>query len=146
MERLLNILQVICIVFLILILTLNAIFKITDNGLFDEKQHQKKQTEEYEQFKKDTEVIKGEVVESEIQRRLFFSDKYNLIIKANNDETKMLKVNEQQYRDYQKGSEINVRIDTTKKNKVIIDLKKDKDVNTVKDYMKFNDSEFKFIS
>ncbi|RIM90980.1 hypothetical protein BU104_12675 [Staphylococcus xylosus] len=144
MERFQNIMWTICFTFFSLVVMLAVISTVNDSGLFDEQQHQKKQTEEYEQFKKDTEVIKGEVVESEIQKRWFFSDKYNLIIKANNDETKMLKVTEQQYRDYQKGSEINVRINTTKKNEIIIDLKKDKDVNTVKDYMKFNDSEYIF--
>ncbi|RIL23389.1 hypothetical protein BUY99_05215 [Staphylococcus gallinarum] len=146
MDRFLNILQVICIVFLTLILTLNAIFKITDNGLFDEKQHQKKQTEEYEKFKEDTELIKGKVVKSEVQKHFVFSDKYNLIVKSNNNETKMLKVTEQQYRNYQNGSEVNFRIDTTNQNEVIIDLKEDKDVNSVKAYMKFNESEFNFIS
>ncbi|MGW7813708.1 hypothetical protein ACWEUB_12860 [Staphylococcus xylosus] len=144
MERFQNIMWTICFTFFSLVVMLAVISTVNDSGLFDEQQHQKKQTEEYEQFKKDTEVIKGKVVESEIQKRWFFSDKYNLIIKANNDETKMLKVTEQQYRDYQKGSEINVRINTTKKNEIIIDLKKDKDVNTVKDYMKFNDSEYIF--
>ena len=56
----------------------------------------------------------------------------------------MLKVTEQQYRNYQKGSEVNFRIDTTNQNEVIIDLKEDKDVNNVKAYMKFNESELKF--
>lgn len=144
MERFLNIVEVICTMFAVLCLMSVIIFTITDYGLFDEKQHQKKQTEEYEKFKEDTELIKGKVVKSEIQKHFIFSDKYNLIVKANNNETKMLKVTEQQYRNYQNGSEVNFRIDTTNQNEVIIDLKEDKDVNNVKAYMKFNKSELKF--
>ncbi|WP_436962800.1 hypothetical protein [Staphylococcus shinii] len=67
-----------------------------------------------------------------------------MTVKSNNNETKMLKVTEQQYRNYQNGSEVNFRIDTTNQNEVIIDLKEDKDVNNVKAYMKFNDSELTF--
>lgn len=67
-----------------------------------------------------------------------------MTVKSNNNETKMLKVTEQQYRNYQNGSEVNFRIDTTNQNEVIIDLKEDKDVNNVKVYMKFNKSELKF--
>lgn len=144
MERFLKIVEVICTMFAVLCLMSVIIFTITDYGLFDEKQHQKKQTEEYEKFKEDTELIKGKVVKSEIQKHFIFSDKYNLIVKANNNETKMLKVTEQQYRNYQNGSEVNFRIDTTNQNEVIIDLKEDKDVNNVKAYMKFNKSELKF--
>ena len=144
MERFLKIVEVICTMFAVLCLMSVIIFTITDYGLFDEKQHQQKQTEEYEKFKEDTELIKGKVVKSEIQKHFIFSDKYNLIVKANNNETKMLKVTEQQYRNYQNGSEVNFRIDTTNQNEVIIDLKEDKDVNNVKAYMKFNKSELKF--
>lgn len=144
MERFLNIVEVIFTTIACLSLMSVIIFTITDYGLFDEKQHQKKQTEEYEQFKKDTEVIKGKVVKSEVQKHFVFSDKYNLIVKSNNNETKMLKVTEQQYRNHQNGSEVNFRIDTTNQNEVIIDLKEDKDVNNDKAYMKFNKSELKF--
>ncbi|QDW90441.1 hypothetical protein DWB98_13415 (plasmid) [Staphylococcus xylosus] len=59
------------------------------------------------------EVIKGKVVKSEVQKHFVFSDKYNLIVKSNNNETKMLKVTEQQYRNHQNGSEVNFRIYTT---------------------------------
>ncbi|WP_436941653.1 hypothetical protein [Staphylococcus succinus] len=144
MERLMNIVETVWMGLVFLFLTSMVIFIITDYGLFDEKQHQKKQTEEYEQFKKDTEVIKGKVVKSEVQKHFVFSDKYNLIVKSNNNETKMLKVTEQQYRNHQNGSEVNFRIDTTNQNEVIIDLEEDKDVNSVKAYMKFNESELKF--
>ncbi|WP_432721601.1 hypothetical protein [Staphylococcus shinii] len=144
MERFLNIVEVICTMFAVLCLMSVIIFTITDYGLFDEKQHQKKQTEEYEKFNEDTEIIKGKVVKSEVQKHFVFSDKYNLTVKSNNNETKMLKVTEQQYRNYQNGSEVNFRIDTTNQNEVIIDLKEDKDVNNVKAYMKFNDSELTF--
>lgn len=143
-ERTLNILFAIFAGIFILLSSIGITAMSIDYGLFDEKQHQKKQTEEYEKFKEDTELIKGKVVKSEVQKQFIFSYKYNLIVKSNNNETKMLKVTEQQYRNYQKGSEVNFRIDTTNQNEVIIDLKEDKDVNNVKAYMKFNESELKF--
>lgn len=143
-ERTLNILFAIFAGIFILLSIIGIIATTIDYGVFDENQYNKKQTEEYAKFKEDTELIKGKVVKSEIQKRFAFPDKYNLIVKANNNETKMLEATEQQYRNYQKGSEVNFRIDTTNKNEVIIDLKEDKDVNNVKAYMKFNKSELKF--
>ncbi|WP_436962801.1 hypothetical protein [Staphylococcus shinii] len=72
MERFLNIVEVICTMFAVLCLMSVIIFTITDYGLFDEKQHQKKQTEEYEKFNEDTEIIKGKVVKSEVQKHFVF--------------------------------------------------------------------------
>lgn len=144
MERTFNIVFAIFSGIFVLITILGTIAITIDYGVFDENQYNKKQTEEYEKFKEDTALIKGKVIKSEVQKHFVFSDKYNLIVKSNNNETKMLKVTEQQYRNYQNGSEVDFRIDTTNQNEVIIDLKEDKDVNSVKAYMKFNESELKF--
>ncbi|HIA7101221.1 TPA: hypothetical protein ACWRZF_002788, partial [Staphylococcus aureus] len=69
---------------------------------------------------------------------LIFSDDYNLIVKINDGDTKMLSVSEQEYRTYQAGSNVHFRIDKTNNNSILRDLKNESDIDTLKAYKEYN--------
>lgn len=92
--------------------------------------------EGYQSFKKDTEVIKGTVEKAEKESHFIFPNSYNIVVK-NDDNSKMIRVNEDEYRDYQVGSKAHFRIDTTKDNEIVRDLKKENDITTLKEYKKY---------
>ncbi len=98
----------------------------------------KEEIKDYQAFQKDTEVIKGLVKEAKKEKHFIFPNTYNLVVKTN-EGSKMLSVNEQQYRDYQAGSKIHFRIDKTDNNTIVRDLKHKSDIDTLKDYKKYNE-------
>lgn len=104
------------------------------NGILDDFEKNS-----YKSFKQDTEVIEGKVVKSERESKLIFPDSYNLIVDIGDESNKMLKASEQEYRDYQTGSYVKFRIDTGYDNDVVVDLNKDKDIKTEKEYSVFDD-------
>ncbi|CFH41727.1 hypothetical protein [Staphylococcus aureus] len=91
----------------------------------------------YSSFEKDTKVIKGEVVEAQKEDSIIGGTKYQLIVKTSPDHSQLIDVDEKQYRDYQKGSKVHFRIDKSDDNSVLLDLKKERDFHSKKDYEKY---------
>lgn len=106
--------------------------------LTDDNKMKEEELKDYKTFKKETEVIKGQVKEAKKDNHLIFSDDYNLIVKINNDDTKMLSVNEEEYRTYQAGSNVHFRIDKTNNNSILRDLKNESDIDSLEDYKEYN--------
>ncbi|COZ42395.1 hypothetical protein [Staphylococcus aureus] len=61
-------------------------------------------------------------------------DDYNLVVSNNKGISKMVKVEESQYINYQKGSNVKFRIDKDKQNTVILDLKQENDITNQKEF------------
>ncbi|MDU0936945.1 MAG: hypothetical protein E7A88_00205 [Dermabacter sp.] len=91
----------------------------------------------YSSFEKDTKVIKGKVVEAQKEDSIIVGTKYQLIVKTSPDQSQLIDVDEKQYRDYQKGSKVHFRIDKSDDNSVLLDLKKERDFHSNKDYEKY---------
>lgn len=91
----------------------------------------------YSSFEKDTKVIKGKVVETQKEDSIIGGTKYQLIVKTSPDQSQLIDVDEKQYRDYQKGSKVHFRIDKSDDNSVLLDLKKERDFHSKKDYEKY---------
>ncbi|MFW3634631.1 hypothetical protein [Staphylococcus caprae] len=91
----------------------------------------------YSSFEKDTKVIKGKVVEAQKEDSIIVGTKYQLIVKTSPDQSQLIDVDEKQYRDYQKGSKVHFRIDKSDDNSVLLDLKKERDFHSKKDYEKY---------
>lgn len=88
----------------------------------------------YNEFKKETEVIEGIVIKAEKISKVFLLDDYNLVVSNNKGISKMVKVEENQYINYQKGSNVKFRIDKGKQNTVILDLKQENDITNQKEF------------
>lgn len=99
------------------------------------------ESEEYKAFKNDTEVIKGNVTEAKKEGYLITPDKYNLVVKTKDNNSKLINVNEQTYRNYQKGSNVHFRIDKTDHNTIVRDLENESDIDTIKAYKKYSEKE-----
>lgn len=92
--------------------------------------------ESYQNFQKNTEVINGVVKKSQKESKFIFPDSFNIIVETT-EGSKMLKVNEQQYRDYQPKNRVHFRIDKTDNNKVVRDLNNENDLDSLKKYEKY---------
>ncbi|HCY8317086.1 TPA: hypothetical protein ACK087_002736 [Staphylococcus aureus] len=88
----------------------------------------------FTEFKKETEVIEGIVIKAEKNSEVFLPDDYNLVVSNNKGISKMVKVEEYQYINYQKGSNVKFRIDKGKQNTVILDLKQENDITNQKEF------------
>ena len=88
--------------------------------------------ESFEEYKEHTVLLEGKVIKSEKEARFLRSDKYNLVVSDNKGTSKIVEVNEKQFINYQKGADVKFRIDQEANNKVVIDLNKEKDVNSKK--------------
>ncbi len=105
-----------------------------------EQDKRKQELEQYEEFKNDTELIKGKVIEAKKEGHLIFPDDYNLIVKISDGDIKMLSVSEQEYRTYQAGSNVHFRIDKTNNNSILRDLKNESDIDSLEDYKEYNEN------
>jgi len=110
-----------------------------------EHEKEKNDLQKYNEFKRDTELIKGKVIDAKKENHLIFPDKYNLVVKIKNDNSKMVNVSEQKYRSYQKGSNVHFRIDKNHNNKIIRDLKNENDIDSLKEYKKYNKYNLKHL-
>jgi len=97
---------------------------------------EKEEIKDYQSFKNDTEVVKGTVKKAEKENHFILPDAYNIIVE-NDENSKMISVNESEYRDYQAGNKAHFRIDKTDNNKIVRDLKKESDITTLKEYKKY---------
>lgn len=116
--------------------TLLIVFAVVGYNEIKDYDQEKVDKKEYQSFKKDTEVIKGTVKKAEKESHVIFPDSYNIIVKTG-DNSKLISVDENEYRNYQAGSKAHFRIDTTKDNEIIRDLKKESDISTFKEYKKY---------
>ncbi|HCV8456230.1 hypothetical protein ACJVW9_04945 [Staphylococcus pseudintermedius] len=90
--------------------------------------------ETYEDYKKSTEVIEGQVIKAEKNSKIFLPDDYNLVVSNNKGISKMVEVDENKYKNYQKGSNVKFRIDKEQQNKVLLDLNKENDITNKKEF------------
>lgn len=92
--------------------------------------------ESFEEFKARTVLLEGKVAKAEKENRFLRSDKYNLVVNDNKGTSKIVEVNEKQYRNYQKGADVKFRIDKKANNEVVLDLNNENDVNNKKAFKK----------
>lgn len=111
----------------------------TYNLVDKENKTEKHQLEEYKQFKNDTEIIKGKVIEAKKEQHFIFPDQYNIVVKTKGNNSKLISVNEQEYRNYQVDSNAHFIIDNTDKNKIVRDLDKESDINNIRDFKKYSE-------
>ncbi|PTJ52487.1 hypothetical protein, partial [Mammaliicoccus sciuri] len=104
-----------------------ATLTLFTNGYNSEVQYKK-----IENFKKDTEVIKGKVTDVKEDKKIIFPNRYYLVVKSNEDSSKMIEVKENQFKNYQKGAKIKFRY-YQQDNQIAIDLSKYKDVQNEKE-------------
>ncbi|HCU7114018.1 TPA: hypothetical protein OU842_002798 [Staphylococcus aureus] len=90
--------------------------------------------ETYEDYKKSTEVIEGQVIKGEKNSKIFLPDDYNLVVSNNKGISKMVEVDENKYKNYQKGLNVKFRIDKEQQNKVLLDLNKENDITNKKEF------------
>lgn len=88
----------------------------------------------YSEYQQNTKIVHGKVLDTKRDNTLLKPTKYQLVVKTSNKQSQLMKVNEKQFNQYQKGSNVKFRID--KDNKVIIDLNKEKDINDKNTYNK----------
>lgn len=132
-------------IFLILGMTITACVKIYDKVQNSDEDKERDVVKSYQSFQEDTEVINGTVKKAEKESNLILPDSYNLIVKTN-EGNKMLSVTEQEYRDYQPENRVHLRIDKTNNNKIVRDLKNEKDLDSLKEYKKYyKDSAARFF-
>lgn len=132
-------------IFLILGMTITACVKIYDKVQNSDEDKERDVVKSYQSFQEDTEVINGTVKKAEKESNLILPDSYNLIVKTN-EGNKMLSVTEQEYRDYQPENRVHLRIDKTNNNKIVRDLKNEKDLDSLKEYKKYyKDSPARFF-
>ena len=91
---------------------------------------------DYENFKEHTTVIKGTVKERYIQNDSGKKLRY-LVVSYNDNSSKLVKVNEEQFHEYKQGANVKFRIYSKKNNEIVVDLKKDKDITDKKSYENF---------
>lgn len=91
---------------------------------------------DYENFKEHTTVIKGTVKERYIQNDSGKKLRY-LVVAYNDDSSKLVKVDEEQFNEYKQGANVKFRIHREKNNEVVVDLKQDKDIKNKKSYENF---------
>ncbi|WP_239745551.1 hypothetical protein [Mammaliicoccus sp. F-M27] len=84
-------------------------------------------------FKKNTKVIEGKVTDVKEDKKIIFPNRYYLVVKSNEDSSKMIEVKENQFKNYQKGSKVKFRYYLELDNKIAIDLSKYKDVQNEKE-------------
>lgn len=132
-------------IFLILGMTITACVEIYDKVQNSDEDKERDVVKSYQSFQEDTEVINGTVKKAEKESNLILPDSYNLIVKTN-EGNKMLSVTEQEYRDYQPENRVHLRIDKTNNNKIVRDLKNEKDLDSLKEYKKYyKDSPARFF-
>ncbi|HGL6808028.1 hypothetical protein I4131_12400 [Staphylococcus aureus] len=107
----------------------------------DEKSYNK----DFSDYKKDTSIIQGNVIDSKKENQFLGPETYRLVIKTSKDQSQLVKVDEDLYRDYQKGSKVKFRIDKTDDNYALLDLKEDKDVQTKKQYNQYYEKHHNFL-
>lgn len=133
------------VISLILGMTITACVKIYDKVQNSDEDKERDVVKSYQSFQEDTEVINGTVKKAEKESNLILPDSYNLIVKTN-EGNKMLSVTEQEYRDYQPENRVHLRIDKTNNNKIVRDLKNEKDLDSLKEYKKYyKDSPARFF-
>lgn len=91
----------------------------------------------YKDFKNDTEIVKGSVKETKTTKKVGILNDYNLVVENDKGNRKMIKVSENQFRNYQKNANVNFRINRKKHNKVVLDLGHHKDVHNWKEFRDF---------
>ena len=107
----------------------------------DEKRYNK----DFSDYKKDTSIIQGNVIDSKKENQFLGPETYRLVIKTSKDQSQLVKVDEDLYRDYQKGSKVKFRIDKTDDNYALLDLKEHKDVQTKKQYNQYYEKHHNFL-
>lgn len=107
----------------------------------DEKSYNK----DFSDYKKDTSIIQGNVIDSKKENQFLGPETYRLVIKTSKDQSQLVKVDEDLYRDYQKGSKVKFRIDKTDDNYALLDLKEHKDVQTKKQYNQYYEKHHNFL-
>lgn len=88
--------------------------------------------ENYKEYKERTVLLEGKVTKAEKESHFISSDDYNLVIKNNKGDSKIVKVDENQYRNYQVGADVKFEIDEKASNEVVVDLNKEKDIKNKK--------------
>lgn len=98
---------------------------------------------DYESFKNNTSIINGNVKDRYIQKHNNNKVYYLAISQKDNNDV-LVNVNEAEYKAYKEGMKVKFRVAKYKDNKTIVDLNKDKDINskeTFKEYKKQKNSE-----
>ncbi|WP_394524251.1 hypothetical protein ACF0HT_14185 (plasmid) [Staphylococcus xylosus] len=76
------------------------------------------------------------MTKAEKESRFVLSDDFNLVIKNSKGDSKIVKVDEAQYRNYQAGADVKFRIDEKANNEIVLDLNKEKDIKNKKEFNK----------
>lgn len=97
--------------------------------------------ENYKEYKERTVLLEGKVTKAEKESHFISSDDYNLVIKNNKGDSKIVKVDENQYRNYQAGADVKFKIDEKASNEVVVDLNKEKDIKNKKAFKQKFDSD-----
>ena len=122
---------------IIVILSVLAMFLLFVNTInIDKKITKEDNKTDYENFKEHTTVIKGTVKERYIQNDIGKKLRY-LVVAYNDDSSKLVKVDEEQFNEYKQGANVKFRIHREKNNEVVVDLKQDKDIKNKKSYENF---------
>lgn len=100
---------------------------------------------DFSDYKKDTSIIQGNVIDTKKENRFLRPATYRLIIKTSKDQSQLVQVDKDLYRNYQKGSEVKFRIDKTNDNYALLDLKEHKDVKTKKHYNRYYEKHHDFL-
>lgn len=100
---------------------------------------------DFSDYKKDTSIIQGHVIDTKKENEFLKPATYNLVIKTNKEYSQLVKVDEEIYRKYQKSSKVKFRIDKTDDNNVILDLKEHKDVQTKQQYNQYYEKHHNFL-
>lgn len=131
-----------CVLYFALLIILTCIIFFGDKVIdLDDKGFDK----DFSDYKKDTTIIQGNVIDTNKENRFLRSATYSLVIKTNKDQSELVEVDEDVYRKYQKGSKVKFRIDKTDDNNAILDLKEHKDVQTKKQYNQYYEKNHNFL-
>lgn len=125
----------------IIILLSIGLFIVGINSLFlnDAGSENKGHSEnDYETFKKNTSVINGNVKDRYIQK---YNDNkvYYLAISQKDNNDVLVNVNEAEYKAYKEGMKVKFRVAKYKDNKTIVDLNKNKDIDSNKAFKKYKE-------
>lgn len=120
------------LVFIIMWGIISVLFSIVEDKNTDHAGEYK----DFKEYKERTAILEGKVSKAEKEKKFLGSDEYNLVVNNNKGISKVVKVDEELYRNYQAGADVKFRIDKKANNEVVLDLNNENDVNNKKAFKK----------
>lgn len=120
------------LVFIIMWGIISVLFSIVEDKNTDRAGEYK----DFKEYKERTAILEGKVSKAEKEKKFLGSDEYNLVVNNNKGISKVVKVDEELYRNYQAGANVKFRIDKNASNEVVLDLNKEKDIKNEKEFKK----------